>query len=86
MPAATGTAVSGGTRSSPAGTVRVSPLSGNVSVRGRSSSTTRPFGPVRGSSEPNSAARAGRPPRWISSRIAGSAIANTLTQYWNACT
>ena len=86
MPAATGTAVSGGSRSSPAGTIRVSPVSGNVSVRGRSSSTTIPFGPVLGSSAPNSAARAGRPPRWISSRIAGNAIAKTLTQYWKACT
>ncbi len=45
-----------------------------------------PLGPVVGSSSPNSAARAGSPPRWISSRIAGNAIAKTFTQYWKACT
>ena len=86
MPSATGIAVSGGRYSSPAGTVRVSPVSGKVSVSGSSSSTVMPLGPVLGSSSPNSAARAGRPPRWISSRIAGSAIANIFTQYWKACT
>ena len=76
-----------GCRSSPAGTVRVSPVSGNVSVVGSSSSTTMPFGPVRRelvrrTARPAPAARRGR----SSSRIAGSAIANTFTQYWNACT
>ena len=37
-------------------------------------------------SRPNSAARSGRPPKWISSTIAGTAIANTLIQNWKAWT
>ena len=53
-----------GCRSSPAGTVRVSPVSGNVSVR-RLGRARRPCRSARcaGSSSPNSAARAGSPPR-----------------------
>ncbi len=78
--------MSGGRCNSPAGTVRVSPLSGKVSVSGSSSWIVMPLGPVLGSSAPNSAACAGRPPRWISSSSAGSAMANTFTQYWKACT
>ena len=46
----------------------------------------KPWLPARGSSRPNSAARPGRPPKWISSTHAGTEMANTLIQNWNACT
>ena len=60
---------------------------GTSASAARSSSTTMPSGPVRGSSFPNSAALRRAARRGGSAAGSpGSAIANTLTQYWNACT
>ena len=100
MPSATGTAAPAGRRTSPAGSVTRSPsaacagsppatygvASGNVTGWGSESSTTRPPSGALRYSWPNSAARSGSPPRCISSRHAGSAIANVFSQYWKACT
>ena len=62
------------------------PASGNCARCGALSLTVNPVLPACGSERPNSAARSGRPPKWISSTIAGTAIAKTLIQNWKACT
>ena len=48
--------------------------------------TTSPCARRAAARRPNSAARPGSPPKWITSTHAGTAIANTLIQNWNACT